>query len=82
MSSTNIVLLAVLVEVRTEDCEVHITAVSSIGDASLWLPEQHLLILVKLLLRVLIPDEPDWIRKKREHIEFKSLAALREQVIS
>ncbi|CAF97507.1 unnamed protein product, partial [Tetraodon nigroviridis] len=41
---------------------------------------QHLLILVKLLLRVLIPDEPDWIRKKREHIEFKSLRALREQV--
>uniref|UniRef100_H3CQS8 Anoctamin n=1 Tax=Tetraodon nigroviridis TaxID=99883 RepID=H3CQS8_TETNG len=53
MSSTNIVLMAVLVE--------------------------HLLILVKLLLRVLIPDEPDWIRKKREHIEFKSLRALREQ---
>lgn len=41
---------------------------------------QHLLILVKLLLSVLIPDEPDWIRKKREHIEFKSLQALREQV--
>ncbi|XP_029697164.1 LOW QUALITY PROTEIN: anoctamin-10 [Takifugu rubripes] len=53
MSSTNIVLLAVLVE--------------------------HLLILVKLLLRVLIPDEPDWIRKNREHIEFKSMQALREQ---
>lgn len=44
------------------------------------LPLQHLLILVKLLLRVLIPDEPDWIRKNREHIEFKSMQALREQV--
>lgn len=35
---------------------------------------------MKLLLSVLIPDEPDWIRKKRERIEFKSLQALREQV--
>uniref|UniRef100_A0A3Q3VQR9 Anoctamin n=1 Tax=Mola mola TaxID=94237 RepID=A0A3Q3VQR9_MOLML len=54
MSSTNIVLLAVLVE--------------------------HVLILVKVVLRVLIPDEPDWIRKKREHIEYTSMQALREQV--
>lgn len=44
------------------------------------MPLQHLLILVKLLLRVLIPDEPDWIRKNREHIQFKSMRALREQV--
>ncbi|XP_070763158.1 anoctamin-10 isoform X1 [Enoplosus armatus] len=53
MSSTNILLLAVLVE--------------------------HVLVLVKVLLAVLIPDEPDWIRKKREHIEYTSMQALRQQ---
>ncbi|KAM8751479.1 anoctamin-10 isoform 1-T2 [Acanthopagrus schlegelii] len=53
MSSTNILLLAVLME--------------------------HLLIVVKVILAVVIPDEPDWIRKKREHIEFTSMQALREQ---
>lgn len=41
---------------------------------------QHVLILVKVVLVVLIPDEPDWIRKKREHIEYKSMQALKEQV--
>ncbi|XP_040893633.1 anoctamin-10 isoform X2 [Toxotes jaculatrix] len=55
MSSTNILLLAVLVE--------------------------HVLILVKLILAVLIPDEPDWIRKKREHIEYTSMQALKQQKI-
>ncbi|XP_056272066.1 anoctamin-10 isoform X2 [Pseudoliparis swirei] len=40
---------------------------------------EHLLILVKLLMAVLIPDEPAWVRKKREHIEFTSMQALREQ---
>ncbi|XP_035521402.1 anoctamin-10 [Morone saxatilis] len=53
MSSTNILLLAVLVE--------------------------HVLILVKVVLAVLIPDEPDWIRKKREHIEYTSMQAFRQQ---
>lgn len=52
-SSTNILLLAVLVE--------------------------HVLILVKVILAVVIPDEPDWIRKKREHIEYTSMQALRQQ---
>ncbi|TNN55013.1 Anoctamin-10 [Liparis tanakae] len=40
---------------------------------------EHLLILVKLVMAVLIPDEPGWVRKKREHIEFTSMQALREQ---
>ncbi|XP_059190380.1 anoctamin-10 [Centropristis striata] len=55
LSSTNILLLAVLVE--------------------------HVLIMVKVVLAVLIPDEPDWIRKKREHIEYMSRQALREQKV-
>ncbi|XP_074533934.1 anoctamin-10 [Halichoeres trimaculatus] len=40
---------------------------------------EHVLILVKLFLTVLIPDEPDWIRKKREHIEYTSMQALKQQ---
>ncbi|KAM9376983.1 anoctamin-10 isoform 1-T2 [Pholidichthys leucotaenia] len=40
---------------------------------------EHLLIIVKLIMAVLIPDEPDWIRKKREHIEYSSMQALRQQ---
>ncbi|XP_078113866.1 anoctamin-10 [Sander vitreus] len=40
---------------------------------------EHVLILVKVVLAVLIPDEPDWIRKKRERIEYTSMRALREQ---
>ncbi|XP_029289429.1 anoctamin-10 [Cottoperca gobio] len=40
---------------------------------------EHVLILVKVVMAILIPDEPDWIRKKREHIEFTSMQALREQ---
>ncbi|KAM3609269.1 uncharacterized protein V6R79_012080 [Siganus canaliculatus] len=53
MSSTNMLLLAVLAE--------------------------HVLILVKVIMAVVIPDEPDWIRKKREHLEYTSMQALREQ---
>ncbi|XP_072290469.1 anoctamin-10 [Eucyclogobius newberryi] len=37
---------------------------------------EHVLILVKVVLAVLIPDEPGWIQKKRLHIEFKSRQAL------
>ncbi|CAK6973240.1 anoctamin-10 [Scomber scombrus] len=53
MSSTNFLLLAVLLE--------------------------HVLIVIKVVLSLLIPDEPDWIKKKKEHIEFTSMQALREQ---
>ncbi|KAK7891976.1 hypothetical protein WMY93_023939 [Mugilogobius chulae] len=40
---------------------------------------EHVLIVVKVVLAVLIPDEPGWIMKKRLHIEFKSIQALRQQ---
>ncbi|CAL8263405.1 unnamed protein product [Merluccius merluccius] len=40
---------------------------------------EHLLILFKMLLAILIPDEPDWIRVKREQNEFKSMQALGQQ---
>ncbi|XP_068168693.1 anoctamin-10 [Antennarius striatus] len=40
---------------------------------------EHVLILVKLVMAALIPDEPGWIRKKRAHIEFTSMQALKQQ---
>ena len=41
---------------------------------------QHILILFKMVLAFMIPDEPDWIRVKREQVEFRSLQALGQQV--
>ena len=41
---------------------------------------QHLLIMIKMVLAKLIPDEPDWIRVKREQNEFISMQALGQQV--
>ncbi|KAJ8272221.1 hypothetical protein COCON_G00110800 [Conger conger] len=40
---------------------------------------EHILILIKMILSFAIPDEPDWIRKKRDEIEFHSLQALNQQ---
>lgn len=37
-------------------------------------------ILVKMILAFMIPDEPDWVRIKREQIEFNSMQALGQQV--
>uniref|UniRef100_A0AAY4C4E6 Anoctamin n=1 Tax=Denticeps clupeoides TaxID=299321 RepID=A0AAY4C4E6_9TELE len=41
---------------------------------------EHVLILVKMILAFMIPDEPDWVRIKREQIEFNSMQALSQQV--
>uniref|UniRef100_A0A1A7Y9Y5 Anoctamin n=2 Tax=Iconisemion striatum TaxID=60296 RepID=A0A1A7Y9Y5_9TELE len=40
---------------------------------------EHLLIIVKVIIAALIPDEPNWIRKKKEQMEYKSMQALRQQ---
>lgn len=39
-----------------------------------------MLILIKFIMAALIPDEPDWIRKKRDQMEYTSMQALKEQV--
>lgn len=79
-SSTNVLLVAILVEVRGEWGESHIWNYRSMTLLTFVLVLQHVLILVKVVISVLIPDEPDWVRKKMEHIEFTSMQALREQV--
>ncbi|KAK2918217.1 anoctamin-10 [Channa argus] len=40
---------------------------------------EHVLIVVKVILAFLIPDEPDWVRIKRERIEYTSMQALKHQ---
>ncbi|XP_068595448.1 anoctamin-10 [Brachionichthys hirsutus] len=43
---------------------------------------EHVLILVKLVMAALIPDEPSWIRKRRAHIEYTSMQALKQQTVT
>lgn len=40
---------------------------------------EHVLIAAKMILAFIIPDEPDWVRIKREQIEFHSMQALKKQ---
>ncbi|KAL0968243.1 hypothetical protein UPYG_G00264240 [Umbra pygmaea] len=40
---------------------------------------EHVLILLKMILAFMIPDEPDWVRIKREQMEFHSMQALVRQ---
>ncbi|XP_076125714.1 anoctamin-10 [Alosa pseudoharengus] len=40
---------------------------------------EHILIVVKLVVAFIIPDEPDWVRIQREKIEFHSMRALGQQ---
>ncbi|XP_077423506.1 anoctamin-10 isoform X2 [Vanacampus margaritifer] len=40
---------------------------------------EHVLIIVKVIVAALIPDEPDWVRKKLAHMQYKSMQALRQQ---
>uniref|UniRef100_A0A3Q2ZGS7 Anoctamin n=1 Tax=Hippocampus comes TaxID=109280 RepID=A0A3Q2ZGS7_HIPCM len=41
---------------------------------------EHVLIVVKVIVAALIPDEPEWVRKKRAHMQYTSMQALRQQV--
>ncbi|KAM4554443.1 anoctamin-10 [Fundulus diaphanus] len=43
---------------------------------------EHVLILIKVIMAALIPDEPDWIRKKMEQMEYTSMQALRQQKLN
>ncbi len=36
--------------------------------------------MVKMILAIMIPDEPDWVRIKREQIEYHSMQAFKKQV--
>ncbi|XP_056138107.1 anoctamin-10 [Lampris incognitus] len=40
---------------------------------------EHVLIVIKMILAFLIPDEPQWVKSKREQFEFRSMLALGQQ---
>ncbi|XP_066505745.1 anoctamin-10 [Hoplias malabaricus] len=42
---------------------------------------EHVLIIVKLILAFMIPDEPDWVRIQREKIEYRSMKAASQQKV-
>ncbi|XP_015457875.3 anoctamin-10 [Astyanax mexicanus] len=42
---------------------------------------EHALIIIKLILAFMIPDEPDWVRIKREQIEYRSMKAVSQQKV-
>ncbi|XP_056307554.1 anoctamin-10 [Danio aesculapii] len=42
---------------------------------------EHVLLIVKMILAFIIPDEPDWLQVKREQIEYNSMQALKKQRI-
>ncbi|KAK3565135.1 hypothetical protein QTP86_034392 [Hemibagrus guttatus] len=41
---------------------------------------EHILIIMKMILAFIIPDEPDWVRIKMQQIEYCTMLALKEQV--
>ncbi|XP_051548088.1 anoctamin-10-like isoform X2 [Myxocyprinus asiaticus] len=43
---------------------------------------EHALLTVKMILAFMIPDEPDWVRIKREQIEYHSMQALKKQKVT
>ncbi|XP_037110166.1 anoctamin-10 isoform X1 [Syngnathus acus] len=40
---------------------------------------EHVLIIVKVTVAALIPDEPDWIKKKKARMQYTSMQALRQK---
>ncbi|KAM9470538.1 anoctamin-10 isoform 1-T2 [Clarias gariepinus] len=42
---------------------------------------EHVLIVAKLILAFIIPDEPDWIQIKKQQIEYRTMKALKEQKV-
>ncbi|XP_051975309.1 anoctamin-10-like [Xyrauchen texanus] len=40
---------------------------------------EHILLAMKMILAFMIPDEPAWVKIKREQIEYRSIQALKKQ---
>ncbi|XP_061140229.1 anoctamin-10 isoform X1 [Syngnathus typhle] len=40
---------------------------------------EHVIIIVKVTVAALIPDEPDWIKKKKARMQYTSMQALRQK---
>uniref|UniRef100_A0A673G6Z2 Anoctamin n=1 Tax=Sinocyclocheilus rhinocerous TaxID=307959 RepID=A0A673G6Z2_9TELE len=75
MSNCWLLLLSPHVKELTEDAGLSSSKVLIIA-----VIVEHALIMVKMILAFMIPDEPDWVRIKREQIEYHSMQALKKQV--
>lgn len=53
----------------------------TLSNSAVFLFLQHILIVVKLILAFVIPDEPDWVQIKKQQIEYRAMKALKEQVM-
>ncbi|XP_017329518.1 anoctamin-10 [Ictalurus punctatus] len=42
---------------------------------------EHVLIVVKMILAFVIPDEPEWVQIKKQQIEYRTILALKEQKV-
>uniref|UniRef100_A0A8C1DWJ0 Anoctamin n=1 Tax=Cyprinus carpio carpio TaxID=630221 RepID=A0A8C1DWJ0_CYPCA len=76
MSNCWLLLLSPRVKDLTEDAGLSSSKVLVIA-----VIVEHALIMVKMILAFMIPDEPDWVRIKREQIEYHSMQALKKQRI-
>uniref|UniRef100_A0A8C1VP54 Anoctamin n=1 Tax=Cyprinus carpio TaxID=7962 RepID=A0A8C1VP54_CYPCA len=76
MSNCWLLLLSPHVKELTEDAGLSSSKVLVIA-----VIVEHVLIMVKMILAFMIPDEPDWVRIKREQIEYHSMQALKKQRI-
>ncbi|XP_016375189.1 anoctamin-10-like [Sinocyclocheilus rhinocerous] len=76
MSNCWLLLLSPHVKELTEDAGLSSSKVLIIA-----VIVEHALIMVKMILAFMIPDEPDWVRIKREQIEYHSMQALKKQRI-
>ncbi|XP_043084259.1 anoctamin-10 [Puntigrus tetrazona] len=76
MSNCWLLLLSPRVKELTEDAGLSSSKVLVIA-----VIVEHVLIVVKMILAFMIPDEPDWVRIKREQIEYHSMQALKKQKI-
>ncbi|XP_073687705.1 anoctamin-10 [Garra rufa] len=77
MSNCWLLLLSPRVKDLTEDASLSSSQVLVIA-----VIVEHVLIMVKMILALMIPDEPDWVRIKREQIEYHSMQALKKQRIT
>ncbi|KAL1247372.1 hypothetical protein QQF64_022748 [Cirrhinus molitorella] len=77
MSNCWLLLLSPRVKELTEDAGLSSSKVLIIA-----VIVEHVLIIVKMILALMIPDEPDWVRIKREQIEYHSMQAFKKQRIA
>ncbi|XP_062856918.1 anoctamin-10 isoform X2 [Trichomycterus rosablanca] len=76
MTNCWLLFLAPRVKAFTEDAELNPSMVLIFT-----IMVEHALILVKLIIAFMIPDEPEWVRIKKDQIEYQAMKALKQQKV-